>query len=86
MFLTLKLLQAHFPRPESRLPCWVVEVAHCSEVPEGAGGAVQATPQILRCALQQVTFLVYIFYIRTLEVPAGPWLRCQRKSLGSEAP
>ena len=47
---------------------------------------MQPAPQILRCALQQVTFLVYIFYIRTLEVPAGPWLRCQRKSLGSEAP
>ena len=37
MILTGKLLQVYFPRPESGLLCWVVQVAHCSEVPEGAG-------------------------------------------------
>ena len=66
--LTLKLLQVCVPRPESGLPCQVVQTAHCSRSQKRQEGAVQDTPQVSRCALEQVAFLVYI---RTLELSEG---------------
>lgn len=44
---------------------------------------MQDTPQVSRCALEQVAFLVYI---RTLEVLSGPCLSYQKESLRSEGP
>ena len=87
--------QTHFnpkaassPSPKAWVRAALPDGVGCTllKLQKGQEGAVEDTPQVSRCALEQVTFLVYIFYIRTLEVPAGPWLRCQRKSLGSEAP
>lgn len=71
----LRLLQAHFLRPESGLPCLVVQVGHCSEVSgegrRGLRGSPWSTSQVSRCPLGQVTFPVCT---KALEVLAGPWL------------
>lgn len=84
--------QTHFnpkaassPSPKAWVRAALPDGVGCTllKLQKGQEGAVEDTPQVSRCALEQVTFLVYI---RTLEVQSGPCLSYQKKSLRSEGP